>query len=181
MKVIRTALDGVLIVEPQLFHDGRGYFFEAWNREKYRQAGIDCSFVQDNESRSVYGVIRGLHYQLAPATQAKLIRVISGKVLDVVLDIRKNSPTFGKHLCVELSGEDHRQLFIPRGFAHGFATLSEEAVFQYKCDNFYDPALERGIALDDPALGIEWRIDAEKRIMSAKDRCYPAFADAVYL
>jgi dTDP-4-dehydrorhamnose 3,5-epimerase len=178
MKIIPTEIPDVLIIEPDIFGDERGYFFESWNYEKYKSAGICCNFVQDNESMSRFGVLRGLHYQLAPYTQAKLIRVISGKVLDVALDIRRNSPTFGKYVCLELSDKNKRQLFIPRGFAHGFATLSDEVVFQYKCDNIYAPTHERGIAFNDPALGIDWQITPQKWILSAKDLKNPLFADA---
>ena len=181
MKVTPTDIPDVLIVEPKVFGDARGWFFESWNRDRYVQAGIDCDFLQDNESKSRFGVLRGLHFQAAPYTQAKLVRVISGAVLDVALDIRRNSPTFGRHVSVELSGENRRQLFIPRGFAHGFAVLSEEAVFAYKCDNVYMPPAERGIAFDDPALGIDWRIAPAEWILSPKDRENPRFADAEYL
>ena len=158
MKIICTNIPDVKIVEPDLFGDARG--------------------CQDNESCSTYGVLRGLHYQLPPSAQAKLVRVISGRVLDVAVDIRKNSPTFGKYAAVELSGENKRQLFIPRGFAHGFAVLSETAVFAYKCDNSYDPASERGIAFNDPALGIDWQIDLEQALLSPKDLKHPVLADA---
>ena len=178
MKVIPTDIPEVLIVEPRVFGDARGYFYECYNREKYREAGISCEFVQDNESFSRRGVLRGLHFQAAPFTQAKLVRVIRGKVLDVVVDIRRHSPTFGRHVAVELSGDDFRQLFIPRGFAHGFVVLSEEALFAYKCDNFYSPAHERGIAFDDPALGIDWRLEAGELLLSPKDKLHPRFADA---
>lgn len=178
MNVIKTALDGVVIIEPTLFGDARGYFFESWNYEKYKQAGIDCDFVQDNESCSSYGVLRGLHYQLAPYTQAKLVRVIEGRVLDISLDIRKGSPTFGKYVAVELSGENKRQLFVPRGFAHGFVVLSERALFTYKCDNMYSPAHERGIAFNDPALAIDWKLPADSLLLSAKDRLHPPLAEA---
>ena len=181
MKVIEAALSGVKIIEPKIFGDARGYFFESWNADRYRENGIDCDFIQDNESKSRFGVLRGLHFQSAPYTQAKLVRVLSGSVLDITLDIRKGSPTFGKHLAIELSGENKRQLFIPRGFAHGFAVLSSEAVFAYKCDNFYMPDHERGIALDDPTLGIDWRIDRSQWRLSEKDRKNPLFADAEYL
>lgn len=178
MNVTRTALDGVLIIEPKIFGDQRGYFFESWNRAAFAAAGIDCEWLQDNESMSSFGVLRGLHYQAAPYTQAKLVRVISGSVLDVAVDIRKNSPTFGKHVAVELSGENKRQLFIPRGFAHGFAVLSEKAIFAYKCDNTYMPSAERGIAFDDPELGIDWKIKPAEWILSEKDKHNPRFADA---
>ena len=178
MKIINTGIADVKIIEPDLFGDSRGYFFESWNSAKYAAEGIDCQWIQDNESCSSYGVLRGLHYQLAPYTQAKLVRVISGKVLDVAVDIRKKSPTFGQYAAVELSGENKRQLFIPRGFAHGFAVLSETAVFAYKCDNTYCPAAERGIAFNDPALGIDWQIDISKALLSAKDQRHPQLKDA---
>lgn len=178
MNVIHTAIPDVLILEPKLFGDARGYFFESWNRAEFHKAGIDCDFLQDNESKSRYGVLRGLHFQKMPYTQAKLVRVISGRVLDVAVDIRRTSPTFGQIVTVELSGDNHRQLFIPRGFAHGFAVLSEEAVFAYKCDNVYMPSSEAGIRLDDPTLGIDWRVPRDKWILSEKDTRHPAFADA---
>ncbi|MCQ2352914.1 MAG: dTDP-4-dehydrorhamnose 3,5-epimerase [Victivallaceae bacterium] len=180
MTIIPTAIPDVKIVEPRIFGDARGYFFESWNQKAFAEAGIDCAWLQDNESKSSFGVLRGLHYQAAPYTQAKLVRVISGAVLDVALDIRKNSPTFGKHVSVVLSGDNKRQLFIPRGFAHGFAVLSEEATFAYKCDNIYMPNAERGIAFDDPALGIDWQVKPETWILSDKDRRHPRFADAEY-
>lgn len=178
MKIIDTSIPDVKIIEPDVFGDSRGYFFEAWNSGKYADNGINCHWVQDNESSSSYGVLRGLHYQAAPYTQAKLVRAIYGKVLDVAVDIRKNSPTFGKYVAVELSGENKRQLYIPRGFAHGFAVLSEKAVFAYKCDNVYCPAADRGIAFDDPELGIDWQIDMEKALLSAKDLHHPCLKDA---
>ena len=177
MNVIKTDIDGVVVLEPKVFGDARGYFFESWKKETYEQAGITCEFVQDNESKSSFGVLRGLHWQAAPYTQAKLVRVISGEVLDVVVDIRKGSLTFGKHVAVELSGENKRQLFIPRGFAQGFAVLSEEAVFAYKCDNIYNPASERGLRFDDPALEIDWRVKPDKWNLSAKDEKHPMLAD----
>jgi len=177
MNIIKTEIDGVVIFEPKVFGDARGYFFESWNKERYAADGIGCEFIQDNESKSRFGVLRGLHYQALPYTQAKLVRVISGSVLDVAVDIRKGSPTFGKHVAVELSGENKRQLFIPRGFAHGFAVLSDEAVFAYKCDNIYMPSHERGIAFDDPALGIDWRIRPEKWLLSPKDETHPPLAE----
>lgn len=180
MNIISTDIPDVLILEPKVFGDARGYFFESWNKAQLEEAGIHCDFIQDNESKSKFGVIRGLHYQAAPYTQAKLVRVISGAVLDVALDIRKGSPTFGKHVAVELTGENKRQLFVPRGFAHGFAVLSEEAVFAYKCDNKYMPSSERGIALNDPALGIDWRVNLTGLILSPKDSKNPLFKDAEY-
>ncbi|MBR2643386.1 MAG: dTDP-4-dehydrorhamnose 3,5-epimerase [Lentisphaeria bacterium] len=173
MNVIPTCLKGVFILEPKVFGDERGYFFEVWNQQKLADAGIVCHFVQDNESKSRFGVLRGLHFQAAPYTQAKLVRAISGRVLDVAVDIRKNSPTYGKHVAVELSGENKRQLFIPRGFAHGFTVLSDEAVFAYKCDNVYMPSAERGIRFDDPALGIDWQVNPDKWILSPKDTVLP--------
>lgn len=178
MNIIPTVLDGVWIIEPKVFGDPRGYFFESWNRKKYEEAGICCNFVQDNESCSRKGVLRGLHYQMPPYTQAKLVRVIHGTVLDVAVDIRKGSPTFGKHVAVELSGENKRQLFVPRGFAHGFVVLSEEAVFAYKCDNTYAPTHERGIACNDPALAIDWKLPEEKWLLSDKDRKNVLLKDA---
>ena len=177
MNIIETALPGVLIVEPKVFGDARGYFFESWNRAAFEAAGITNTWVQDNESKSRFGVLRGLHYQAAPYTQAKLVRVIAGTVLDVAVDIRKGSPTFGKHVAVELSGDNKRQLYIPRGFAHGFAVLSDEALFAYKCDNVYMPPAERGILFNDPALGIDWRIDLAQAVLSDKDKKHPLLAE----
>ena len=170
MNIIETNIPEVKIVEPAVFGDERGYFMESWNAEKYASLGIDCRWLQDNESCSSRGVLRGLHYQLPPFTQAKLVRVISGKVIDVAVDIRKGSPTFGKYVAVELSGENKRQLFVPRGFAHGFAVLSEHALFAYKCDNRYSPAHERGIAFNDPELAIDWHMDIANAILSNKDK-----------
>ena len=177
MNIIKTAIEGLLVLEPRVFGDSRGYFLETWKKETYEQAGIVCDFVQDNESKSSYGVLRGLHWQAAPYTQAKLVRVVSGTVWDVVVDIRKGSPTFGKHMAIELSGENKLQLFIPKGFAHGFAVLSEEAVFLYKCDNVYMPSSERGMRFDDPALGIDWRVKPENWNLSEKDKRHPSFAE----
>lgn len=178
MKVIASNIPDVKIIEPTVFGDNRGYFFESWNSARYADAGICCNWVQDNESCSSYGVLRGLHYQAVPYTQAKLVRVISGTVLDVAVDIRRNSPTFGQHVAIELSGENKRQLFIPRGFAHGFAVLSETAVFAYKCDNIYMPASERGIAYNDPELKINWQIDLASAKLSGKDIKNPLFSEA---
>ncbi|MBO5723350.1 MAG: dTDP-4-dehydrorhamnose 3,5-epimerase [Lentisphaeria bacterium] len=178
MQILPTAIPDIRILVPEVFGDPRGYFMESWNEEKYKQAGIRCSWVQDNESRSSYGVLRGLHYQAGPYAQAKLVRVICGKVLDVAVDLRKGSPTFGKYVSVELSGENKYQLFIPRGFAHGFAVLSESAVFAYKCDNIYMPEYERGIAFDDAELGIDWRLAPEQIRLSARDQHHPVFAEA---
>lgn len=179
MQVRDSALEGVKIIIPEIFGDQRGYFLESWNASVYSAAGICAQWVQDNESCSRSGVVRGLHYQLYPYTQAKLVRVICGKVLDVVVDLRKNSPSFGRHLAIELSEENKYQLFIPRGFAHGFAVLSEKAVFSYMCDNVYMPSHERGIAFNDPQLGIDWQIPADKMILSAKDMKNPLFKDAI--
>lgn len=178
MKIYRTDIEGVLILEPDLFGDARGYFFESFSRQRFEEAAGAVDFVQDNESKSRYGVVRGLHFQRGEAAQAKLVRVVSGTVLDVAVDIRRGSPTFGRHVAAELSGENRRQLFIPRGFAHGFAVLNGEAVFQYKCDNYYDPASEGGIAWDDPALGIDWRLPADAVVLSEKDRRRPTLAEA---
>ena len=178
MNVITTEIPEVKIIEPVVFGDARGYFFESWTQERYKAAGIDCNWIQDNESLSHFGVLRGLHYQAAPYTQAKLIRVISGAVLDVAVDIRRGSPTFGRHVAVELSGENKRQMFVPRGFAHGFVVLSDDVIFQYKCDNRYAPSHERGIRFDDPALGIDWRVDVARFNLSEKDTRNPLFADA---
>jgi len=177
MNIVKTDIDGVIILEPKVFGDSRGYFFESWNQSCYESLGINCKFVQDNESKSRFGVLRGLHWQASPYTQAKLVRVISGTVLDVAVDIRKGSPTYGKHVAVELSGENKRQLFITRGFAHGFSVLSQEAIFAYKCDNVYCPAAERGMSFDDPALGIDWRVKPDYWILSEKDKHHPLLAD----
>lgn len=177
MKILKTDIEGVVIIEPELFGDGRGYFFESYNREAFDREVSPIRFVQDNESRSRYGVVRGLHFQRAEFAQAKLVRVIEGQVLDVAVDIRPGSPTFGRHVAVELSGANHRQLFIPRGFAHGFAVLSPEALFQYKCDNFYAPQAEGGIAWDDPALAIDWRLPREAVILSERDRKHPTLQE----
>lgn len=181
MEIIETNIPGVVIIEPRIFNDSRGYFFESWSQREFDEKVRPVRFVQDNESRSCYGVLRGLHFQKGRSAQSKLVRVVHGAVLDVAVDIRRGSPTFGRHVAVELSGENHRQFFIPRGFAHGFSVLSEEVVFQYKCDNFYDPSSEGAVAWDDPALGIDWRIPAEKVILSAKDSAHPRLADSDYL
>ena len=178
MEILETEIPEVKVIVPKVFGDDRGFFLESWNRAKYAEAGVDADWVQDNESKSRFGVLRGLHYQAAPYTQAKLVHVMQGKVLDIVVDIRRGSPTFGQNVAVELSGENKYQLFIPRGFAHGFAVLSEEAMFAYKCDNRYMPSHERGIAFDDPSLGIDWKIDLKNAILSDKDRKNPKFADA---
>ena len=180
MEVISTEIPEVKIIVPKVFGDDRGYFFESWNREKYAECGIDCCWIQDNESKSRFGVLRGLHFQAPPYTQAKLVRVIQGAVLDVALDIRTDSPTFGKHVAVELSSENKRQLFIPRGFAHGFVVLSESVIFAYKCDNFYKPSHERGVMFNDPVLGIDWKVKVDSFILSGKDTKNPLFKDAEF-
>ena len=173
MKVIKTEIDGVFIIEPQVFEDERGYFFESYNKEKLKEQGIDYDFIQDNQSKSKYGTIRGIHFQKGAYAQAKLVRVLEGTVLDVAVDLRKDSPTFGKHVAVELSAENRRQLMIPRGFGHGFSVLSETAVFAYKCDNVYNKASEGGLRYNDPKLGIDWKIDTDKAILSDKDKVNP--------
>lgn len=177
MKVIKTDIEGVVIIEPRIFEDERGYFFEAFSEREFAEQVCDCKFVQDNESRSSYGVVRGLHFQQSPHAQSKLVRVIKGRVLDVAVDIRQGSPTFGKHIAVELSDENHRQVFIPRGFAHGYAVLSDEAIFTYKCDNYYAPESEGAIAWNDSTLAIDWQIPAEDVILSEKDKKHPALAE----
>ena len=177
MEIIKTAIEGLVIIEPRVFKDARGYFFESFSQREFEEKVRKINFVQDNESMSSYGVMRGLHFQRPPYTQSKLVRCVKGKVLDVAVDIRKNSPTYGKYVAVELSGENKRQLFIPRGFAHGFAVLSDEAIFAYKCDNIYMPSAERGIAFNDPDLNIDWRINHEQWNLSAKDTQQPAFKD----
>lgn len=177
MEVIKTNIEGVIIVEPRIFKDGRGYFFESFSQREFEEKVCKTTFVQDNESKSSYGVVRGLHFQKPPFAQSKLVRVIKGVVLDVAVDIRKDSPTFGQYVSVELTGENHRQFFIPRGFAHGFSVLSEEVIFQYKCDNFYSPQSEGAIAWNDPDLNIDWRIPAEKVVLSEKDGKHPRLKD----
>lgn len=169
MQIINTQIEGLVIIEPTVYTDPRGYFFESFNQQKFEEKVCKTVFIQDNESKSVYGVIRGLHFQKPPFEQAKLVRVVMGKVLDVAVDIRKGSPTFGKHVAVELSAENKRQFFIPRGFAHGYSVLSEEAIFQYKVDNRYAPEYEGGILWNDEDLGIDWKIDPGKGIFSEKD------------
>ena len=169
MEVLKTAIEGLLILRPKVFEDSRGYFMESYSSREFNLIAGPVNFVQDNESMSSYGVVRGLHFQKPPYTQAKLVRCVLGRVLDVAVDIRSGSPTFGKHVAVELSEENHVQFYIPKGFAHGFSVLSEKAVFQYKCDEFYHPEADAGILLSDPALGIDWKVPAEKRILSAKD------------
>ena len=169
MEVIKTAIEGVVIIEPRVFKDDRGYFFESFSHREFEEKVRPINFVQDNESMSSYGVMRGLHFQAPPFTQSKLVRCVKGKVLDVAVDIRKGSPTYGQHVAVELSEENHRQFFVPRGFAHGFAVLSETAIFQYKCDNFYAPQADGGISIKDNSLGIDWQIPMNKAILSEKD------------
>ena len=181
MKVIETEIEGVFILEPQVFGDDRGYFFESFSLKHFEEKVSKTVFVQDNESKSKYGVLRGLHYQLPPYTQAKLVRVVKGRVLDVAVDIRKGSPTFGKYVAVELSEENKLQFFLPKGFAHGFAVLSEEAIFQYKCDEYYAPDYEGAICFDDPDLGIDWRLPLEDIILSEKDKKHPRLRDAILL
>lgn len=177
MPFIKTELPGLLVFEPNVFEDSRGYFFEAYNEEQFQQEGIDIRWIQDNQSSSTYGVIRGLHYQLPPFDQTKLVRVLRGKILDVVVDIRKGSPTFGKSFSKVLSAKNKRQLFIPKGFAHGFSVLSEKAEVLYKCDGFYNKESEGGIIYNDPALEIDWRIPAEEAIISDKDKVLPTLAE----
>ena len=177
MEVKKTDIEGVVILEPRLFEDERGYFFEAFSEREFAEKVRECHFVQENEAYSTYGVVRGLHFQRPPHAQSKLVRVVKGRVLDVVVDIRKGSPTFGKHIAVELSAENHRQLFIPRGFAHGYSVLSEEALLEYKCDNYYAPASEGAILWNDPALGVDWQIPSESVILSDKDLKNPALAE----
>jgi dTDP-4-dehydrorhamnose 3,5-epimerase len=178
MNVIKTAIEGVLILEPRVFGDARGYFFESYNKEVFaRETGLDIDFVQDNESKSKYGVLRGLHFQLPPHAQAKLVRVIAGRVLDVAVDIRRDSPTFGRYVTCELTEDNHRQFFLPRGMAHGFVVLSPKAIFQYKCDNLYHPESEGAVVWNDPDLAIDWRIPASDIILSEKDTRHPRLKD----
>ena len=181
MEVIKTNIDGVVIIEPRIFKDERGYFFESFSQREFDEKvvpilGHKLTFVQDNESKSSYGVMRGLHFQRPPFTQSKLVRCVKGAVLDVAVDIRKGSPTFGQHVAVELTEDNHRQFFISKGFAHGFAVLSETAVFQYKCDEFYHPEADGGISILDDSLGIDWRIK-DKAILSEKDTKHPLLKD----
>lgn len=177
MEVIKTNIEGVVIIEPRLFKDDRGYFYESWNQKEFNEKVAPVDFVQDNQSKSCYGVVRGLHFQKGEHAQSKLVRVVKGAVLDVAVDLRKDSPTYGQHVAVELTEDNHRQFFIPRGFAHGFSVLSEEAIFQYKCDNLYCKESEGALAWDDPALGIDWRIPADKVLLSEKDAHHPRLAD----
>lgn len=177
MKVIKTAIEGVVVIEPRIFTDSRGYFFESYSKREFDEKVRHVNFVQDNESCSTKGVMRGLHFQKPPFTQSKLVRCVKGAVLDVAVDIRKGSPTYGQHVAVELTEENHRQFFVPRGFAHGFAVLSDVAVFQYKCDNYYAPQADGGIAITDSSLGIDWHLDTDDVILSDKDRKHPLLAD----
>jgi dTDP-4-dehydrorhamnose 3,5-epimerase len=179
MNVISTNIDGVVIIEPRVFEDARGYFFESFSQREFNEKVKPVDFVQDNESKSTFGVIRGLHFQRPPYAQSKLVRCVRGAVLDVAVDIRKESPTYGQHVAVELTEDNHRQIFIPKGFAHGFAVLSDIAVFQYKCDEFYHPESEGGISLLDSELGIDWKISTDKAILSPKDTKHPLFKDFV--
>ena len=175
MQIIKTEIEGVFIIKPQLFKDGRGYFFESFSQREFEEKVSKITFVQDNESKSSYGVVRGLHFQRPPFAQSKLVRVIKGAVLDVAVDLRKNSPTYGKHITVELTEENHLQLFIPQGFAHGFSVLSNEAIFQYKCDNFYNKESEDSILWNDKNLNIDWKIPEKKIILSEKDKTSQTF------
>lgn len=178
MAVIKTNVEGVLIIEPQVFGDERGYFFESYNEERFRaETGIETHFVQDNESKSKYGVVRGMHFQRQPHAQAKLVRVVRGRVIDVAVDIRSGSPTYGKYVAVELSESNHRQLFIPKGFAHGYVVMEDDTVFQYKCDEYYHPESEGGIAWNDPTIGIDWGINSRDIILSTKDQHNPTLAE----
>lgn len=180
MKITETKLPGLIVIEPKVFEDSRGYFFESYHGDKYLEAGVVTSFVQSNESKSARGVVRGLHYQLEPFAQAKLVRVIQGLVYDVALDLRKDSPTFGQWFGIELDGESKKQLYIPRGFAHGFSVLSETAIFSYKCDCFYNRETERAIQALDPKLAIDWKVKKSEQIISEKDKVAPLFDDAEF-
>ena len=177
MEVIKTAIEGVVIIEPRVYSDSRGYFFESYSQCEFDEKVRKINFVQDNESKSSYGVMRGLHFQSPPFSQSKLVRCVKGRVLDVAVDIRKGSPTYGHHVAVELTEDNHRQFFVPRGFAHGFAVLSETAVFQYKCDNFYAPQADGGISILDGSLGIDWNIPVDSAILSEKDTRHPLLKD----
>ena len=181
MEVIKTDIEGVVIIEPRIFKDDRGYFYESFSQREFEEKVCKTIFVQDNQSKSSYGVLRGLHFQKPPYCQSKLVRCIKGAVLDVAVDIRKGSPTFGKYVAVELSEDNHRQFFVPRGFAHGFAVLTDEAVFQYKCDNFYNKESEGSVAWNDPQLAIDWRIPVERVQLSEKDKLSKPLKDADYL
>ena len=178
MEIIKTPIEDLIIIKPRVFEDARGFFFESYSELKFNKAGINIKFCQDNQSKSAYGVIRGLHYQLQPHSQSKLVSVIKGAVWDVAVDLRASSPTFGQWYGVELTEENHLQFLVPQGFAHGFSVLSETAIFSYKCDDFYNPALERGIMYNDPALNIDWKIPADKALISEKDTKHPLFIHA---
>lgn len=177
MLFINTEIKDVYIVKPRVFEDNRGYFFESYNKAEFEAAGLHYNFIQDNESRSGYGTVRGLHFQRGEHAQAKLVRVVEGAALDVVVDLRPGSPTYGRHMAVELSAANRHQLLIPRGFAHGFSVLSETALFAYKCDNLYCQASEGGIRFDDPTLAIDWRVDMKRALLSEKDRLLPSFLE----
>jgi len=177
MKITKTAIDGVVIIEPQVFEDARGYFFESWNKAKMAEAGLNYDFIQDNQSKSCFGTVRGVHFQKGEFSQAKLVRVLQGTVLDVAVDLRRDSPTFGQHVAVELSAENNCQLMIPRGFGHGFSVLTPTAVFAYKCDNVYNKAAEAGIRFDDPDLAIDWKVKPEEAVLSDKDKILPFLKD----
>lgn len=178
MNIIKTKLPGVLIMDPEVFGDDRGYFYETFNKKRFQElTGIDVNFIQDNESRSRYGVVRGLHFQKGEFAQTKLVHVAQGKILDVVVDIRRDSPTFGQYIATELSDSNHRQLYIPRGYAHGFSVLSEEAIFQYKCDNYYAPQAEGGVFWSDPDIGIDWQLPMDVITLSEKDKKHPLLKD----
>lgn len=179
MEVIKTAIEGVVIIDPKVFKDARGYFFESFSQREFDEKVRKINFVQDNESMSSYGVMRGLHFQAPPFTQSKLVRCVKGAVLDVAVDIRKGSSTYGQYVAVELTEGNHRQFFVPRGFAHGFSVLSETAVFQYKCDNFYAPLADGGISILDASLGIDWKVPTENAILSEKDTKHPLLKDFV--
>lgn len=181
MEIIKTDIKDVMIIKPKIFGDNRGYFFESFSQKTFVEKVCNTCFVQDNESKSKYGVLRGLHFQKPPYAQSKLVRVVQGSVLDVAVDIRKGSPTFGKYVAVELNEENHLQLFIPRGFAHGFAVLSAEVIFQYKCDNYYHPESEGSIAWNDPSLGIDWRVETRDSLLSDKDEKSPLLSEAPWL
>ena len=181
MEVIKTEIEGVVIIEPRVFTDSRGYFFESFSQKEFEEKVCNAVFVQDNESKSSYGVLRGLHFQKPPFAQSKLVRVVKGAVLDVAVDIRKGSPTFGKHVAVELTADNHRQFFLPRGMAHGFVVLTDEVVFQYKCDNFYAPQSEGAIAWNDPVLNIDWKVPSENIVLSDKDCKNSCLRESVWL
>lgn len=177
MPFIETPFSGLIVFEPKVWGDDRGYFFESYNSKSFQEAGITCNFVQDNQARSTYGVLRGLHYQRGEHAQAKLVRVIEGSVLDVVVDLRPDSPTYGRHFSIELSAENKKQLFVPRGFAHGYVVLTPTAEFFYKCDNFYNTASEGGLLYNDPQLGIDWKIDLKDAVLADKDKIWPVLGE----